>query len=185
MKWKNLLVPHDFSIAAERAHELACDLAEMCGARVILLHVSQIPHGFTGDSKLVVDGSNDAVRIEDYLVEAGRRRLESAAQGKGAVVDIRAVVTGGDFRGAILEHWRRSGPRRHRPRDTGGQACAGCLRSVARAGVAPGEGASHRRARPDRHDRHLREEDEVQAEEQELAPPSSTSRSPGERPEAP
>ncbi|MBK8252914.1 MAG: universal stress protein [Polyangiaceae bacterium] len=168
MNWKTLLVPHDFSTAAERAHSLACDLAAMCGGRVVLLHVSPIPHGLDAGQKLVPDGSDSAVRIEDYLQTAAKRRLETAMEGRTATESVAAVVTTGDVADTILAQavnqkadvivmgtHGRSGVRR---------LLLGSVaeRVLRRANVPV---VVVRDPDPDG-DKHLKEEDQVRAEEQ-------------------
>lgn len=101
--WKTLLVPHDFSTAAARAHALAAELAGLTGGKLVLLHVSPVPHGLKADTKIVPDGAAAPVRIDEYMTAAARRKLEEAAAKVGAPAAIRTVLAGGDAAETILE----------------------------------------------------------------------------------
>lgn len=102
MRWKTLLVPHDFSPAAERALGLAADLAALTGGELALLHVSPIPHGLRPDSKIVPDGEHNAVRIDDYLLAAARKKLSDLLAGRGLSATILACVAEDDPAEVIL-----------------------------------------------------------------------------------
>lgn len=104
MVWKNILVPHDFSPAAERALGLALELAALTSARVTVLHVSPIPHGLPSDSKIVPDASQAPVRIDEYMTSAARHKLEALLAERGASASIRAVAAEVDPAEVIVAH---------------------------------------------------------------------------------
>lgn len=102
MQWQTLLVPHDFSSAATRAFGLACDLAALSGGRVVLLHVSPIPHGLRPDSKIVPEDGKPPVRIDEYMTGAARKKLEAALEARRAPGSVCAVAAEGDCAEVIL-----------------------------------------------------------------------------------
>lgn len=103
MHWKTLLVPHDFSTAAERAFALAADLAALAGGRVVLLHVSPIPHGLRADSRILPDDGSEAVRIDEYMTGAARKKLADLAKERAPNAHLHAIAADGDAADVILE----------------------------------------------------------------------------------
>lgn len=92
MRWQTLLVPHDFSPAAARALALALDLAALSGGRLAVMHISPLPHGLHADSKIVPEGATSAVRVDEYMTAAARRKLEALLQERGATAEIFVVA---------------------------------------------------------------------------------------------
>lgn len=102
MQWQTLLVPHDFSSAATRAFNLACDLAALSGGRVVLLHVSPIPHGLRPDSKILPEDGKSAVRIDEYMTSAAKKKLTDALDARKIPGSVCAVAAEGDCADVIL-----------------------------------------------------------------------------------
>ncbi len=105
MPWKTLLVPHDFSTAAERAFAQATDLAALSGGRVVLLHVSPIPHGLRAESRILPDDGDGStlVRIDEYMTSAARRKLADLAKERCPSAHLHAIAADGDAADTILE----------------------------------------------------------------------------------
>lgn len=78
--WRRLLVPHDFSTCAAYALHLAVDLAKVHGARVLVLHVSQLPANVAPDALITPAGEHTPVRVDDYVTRGARRELERIAE---------------------------------------------------------------------------------------------------------
>jgi universal stress protein A len=75
MTWKTILVPHDFSAPANHAAALARDEAKAHGARVVLLHVVELPHQMTPDTMIVPDATGAPVTVRDYAVTSAEAHL--------------------------------------------------------------------------------------------------------------
>lgn len=75
MSWKTILVPHDFSASANHAAALARDVAKVHGARLVLLHVVELPHQVTPDTVIMPDANGAPVNIRDYAVTAAEQHL--------------------------------------------------------------------------------------------------------------
>jgi nucleotide-binding universal stress UspA family protein len=78
--WKKILVPHDFSSCADRALELAVELAKVHHAEVTLLHVSDLPDDLTADTVVEPLGEGSALVVADYATRGALRRLEKIAE---------------------------------------------------------------------------------------------------------
>ncbi len=95
MNWKILLVPHDFSTCADAALRLATDLAQFHSARLVLLHVSHLPPGFSGDTLMSDPETKAMVRVDEYARSATLTKLEALAavpRSAGITVDVRAAI---------------------------------------------------------------------------------------------
>ena len=80
MIWKTILVPHDFSSAANHAAAVARDEAKTHGANIVLVHVIDLPYQIAGD-QAIVPGENETLSIKDY---AAARRREAPRRHRGA-----------------------------------------------------------------------------------------------------
>ena len=76
MSWKTILVPHDFSASANHATALARDEAKLHGARLVLVHVIDLPHQLKPDTVIVPDQSGAPINVKDYAVSAADAHLE-------------------------------------------------------------------------------------------------------------
>lgn len=92
--FKNILVPTDFSPAADRALDEALGLARAFGARVTLFHVYQlpppVPDGELAYGSEVIDALERAAGAQ---LERARRDAERRA-GEGVPISARAVLGG-------------------------------------------------------------------------------------------
>jgi nucleotide-binding universal stress UspA family protein len=78
--WKNILVPHDFSPCAERALDVAAELAAVNGAAIAILHVSSLPANLSGDTRLQPAGEETTLRVDEYTTRAAIKQLEAIAE---------------------------------------------------------------------------------------------------------
>src|SRR6476660_5129884 len=76
MSWKTILIPHDFSASANHATALARDEAKLHGARLVLVHVIDLPHQLKPDMVIVPDQSGAPINVKDYAVSAADAHLE-------------------------------------------------------------------------------------------------------------
>jgi nucleotide-binding universal stress UspA family protein len=93
--WKTILVPHDFSAGSARAAQLAHDLARVHGARLVFLHVAELPPLIGAGSAIVPDEGGAPISVGDYAVRSAGERLAELAReyGRdGVAVSYEAVV---------------------------------------------------------------------------------------------
>jgi nucleotide-binding universal stress UspA family protein len=81
MSWKTILVPHDFSTSANHAAALARDEAKHHGARVVLLHVVELPYQMTPETVIVPDATGAPITIRDYAVSSAESHLADLVAG--------------------------------------------------------------------------------------------------------
>jgi len=75
MSWKTILVPHDFSASANHAAAVARDEAKQHGARIVLLHVIDLPQQLRPDMVIVPDDSGAPINVKDYAVGKAEEHL--------------------------------------------------------------------------------------------------------------
>ncbi len=75
--WQRILVPHDFSSSANHAAALARDEAKAHGGEVLLLHVVDLPSGFSPDTQ--VAGLDAPIKILEYAMMAATEHLRDLA----------------------------------------------------------------------------------------------------------
>jgi nucleotide-binding universal stress UspA family protein len=76
MIWKTILVPHDFSSSANHAAAIARDEAKMHGAKVMLLHVIDLPGQLKPETVVVPDPTGAPINIKDYAVAQAEEHLK-------------------------------------------------------------------------------------------------------------
>jgi nucleotide-binding universal stress UspA family protein len=93
MPWKTILVPHDFSASANHAAALARDEAKQHGARLVLLHVIELPHHIKPETVIIPDATGAPINVKDYAVTSADAHLADLAQrlGKDGVV-VKTIV---------------------------------------------------------------------------------------------
>ncbi|HEY0255486.1 MAG TPA: universal stress protein [Kofleriaceae bacterium] len=74
MSWKTILVPHDFSSAANHAAAVARDEAKAHGAKITLVHVIDLPYQVVGESAFVPD-ETETLSIKDYAEKTAQKHL--------------------------------------------------------------------------------------------------------------
>ena len=96
MSWKTILVPHDFSSSANHAAALARDEAKLHGARLVLLHVVELPHQITPETAIVPDATGAPISVRDYAVAGAEEHLADlvARLGKDGVATSSVVKVG-------------------------------------------------------------------------------------------
>ena len=79
MIWKTILVPHDFSSSANHAVAIARDEAKVHGAKLILLHVIDLPGQLKPETVIVPDATGAPINIKDYAVQQAEAHLADLA----------------------------------------------------------------------------------------------------------
>jgi len=79
MAWNTILVPHDFSSCANQAAALARDVAKSHGARLVLLHVADLPLGLDADALIVPTEGAAPVRAREVAVGGAQQHLDDLA----------------------------------------------------------------------------------------------------------
>jgi len=79
MRWKTILVPHDFSASANHAAALARDEAKLHGGRIVLLHVIDLPHQLGGTEVVIPPETGAPIPIKDYAVSSAEQHLDDLA----------------------------------------------------------------------------------------------------------
>lgn len=93
--WKTILVPHDFSACADHAAELARTLAGVHGARLVLLHVAEMPSMLGPMASVVPDDGGNPISMRDYAMQSSTAMLEEIAgrlRAAGAAVTYVAAI---------------------------------------------------------------------------------------------
>jgi len=80
MSWKKILVPHDFSASANHAAAIARDEAKVHGARIVLLHVIDLPYQLQPDAVIMPDATGAPVNVKDYAVSSAEAHLNDLCQ---------------------------------------------------------------------------------------------------------
>jgi nucleotide-binding universal stress UspA family protein len=79
MIWKTILVPHDFSSAANHAVAIARDEAKAHGAKMILLHVIDLPMTLKPETVIIPDDTGAPINVKDYAVRQAEEHLTDLA----------------------------------------------------------------------------------------------------------
>jgi len=79
MIWKTILVPHDFSSSANHAVAIARDEVKAHGAKLILLHVIDLPFGLKPETVIVPDETGAPINVKDYAVKLAEEHLADLA----------------------------------------------------------------------------------------------------------
>jgi nucleotide-binding universal stress UspA family protein len=77
--WNTILVPHDFSHAADAAAIVARDEAAAHGGKVVLLHVIELPLV----PEVLVEDNGAPVSFRDHAIARARERLDNVADALG------------------------------------------------------------------------------------------------------
>jgi nucleotide-binding universal stress UspA family protein len=80
MIWKTLLVPHDFSASANHAAATARDEAKLHGARLLLLHVIDLPTSLNANSVIVPEPNGVPINLRDYAVQSAEAHLQDIVE---------------------------------------------------------------------------------------------------------
>lgn len=88
MNWKTILVPHDFSASANHALAIARDEAKAHGAKILMLHVVDLPSQFKPETVIVPDQNGAPINVKDYAVGLAEAHLNDlvARLGKDGVL---------------------------------------------------------------------------------------------------
>jgi nucleotide-binding universal stress UspA family protein len=108
--WKTILVPHDFSSCANHAAALARDVAKVHGARLILLHVAELPPMLGPGATVVPDEGGAPINVKDYAMRSSQAHLDDLCnrlRSDGVVVT--SVATTGNVASEIADCAKREG----------------------------------------------------------------------------
>jgi nucleotide-binding universal stress UspA family protein len=110
MNWKTILVPHDFSASANHALAIARDEAKAHGAKILLLHVVDLPSHFKPETVIVPDKTGGPITVREYAVGQAEAHLEDligrlAKDGAQATATVRV----GNAVDEILRHADENG----------------------------------------------------------------------------
>lgn len=81
MNWKTILVPHDFSDPANHALVIARDEAKAHGAKILILHVVDLPSQFNPETVIVPDSTGAPMNVKDYAVRQSEAHLAELTAG--------------------------------------------------------------------------------------------------------
>ncbi len=102
--WKTILVPHDFSSCANHASALARDVAKIHGARLVLLHVAELPPMLGPTATVVPDEGGAPITVRDYAVRSAEAHLEDlAARLRVDGVDVTTVASLGNVSSEVAD----------------------------------------------------------------------------------
>jgi nucleotide-binding universal stress UspA family protein len=79
MIWKTILVPHDFSSSANHACAVARDEAKTHGARVILVHVIDLPYQMVPESAMVSAETIEPISMKEFAARGAEKHLDDIA----------------------------------------------------------------------------------------------------------
>lgn len=80
MRWKTILVPHDFSASANHAAAIARDESRAHDGELILLHVVELPPHFGPDTTMIVtEKSETPIGMRQYAIEAATAHIQDLA----------------------------------------------------------------------------------------------------------
>ncbi len=101
--WKTILCPIDFSNSCERVLDVAAHVARSEGARLTLLHVTDVPGALSDKVIVAHEGGDHAVRTSAYVRESALRELERcAAPLRARGVEVETAFAAGSVVQAIL-----------------------------------------------------------------------------------
>ena len=93
--WNTLLFAHDFSSCAERVEPLVLGLAKLHGARIVIVHVTELPEGLSPEARITPEGHREPVTAGAHAAQTAALRLEQVAfrlRAEGASVEVRALL---------------------------------------------------------------------------------------------
>ncbi|HUQ05274.1 MAG TPA: universal stress protein [Kofleriaceae bacterium] len=106
--WKTILVPHDFSSCANHAAALARDVAKVHGARVILLHVAELPPMLGPGATVVPDEGGAPINVKDYAMRSAEAHLDDLCNRlRVDGVDVSGVAALGNVASEIADCTKR------------------------------------------------------------------------------
>jgi nucleotide-binding universal stress UspA family protein len=73
--WKVILFAHDFSDCAARVEPVVLDLSRTLCAKVVVCHVSPIPHGLHPDTIIRPPGELPPMKVAEYTLQSSQARL--------------------------------------------------------------------------------------------------------------
>jgi nucleotide-binding universal stress UspA family protein len=107
MPWKTILVPHDFSSCANHAAALARDVARAHGARLVLVHVTQLPLGLDAETIVTPEGGPPVPARQFALAGATEHLEDLAARIRKEGLEVATEILIGDTVDQIIDAARR------------------------------------------------------------------------------
>ncbi|KAB2895896.1 MAG: universal stress protein [Kofleriaceae bacterium] len=108
--WKTILVPHDFSSCANHAAALARDVAKIHGARLVLLHVAELPPMLGLGAAVVPEEGGAPINVKDYAMRSAEAHLHDLANRlRTDGVAVTTVATTGNVASEIADCAKREG----------------------------------------------------------------------------
>ena len=95
MPWRTILVPHDFSSSANHAAAMARDVAKQVGARLVLLHVAELPAGLGAETAIVPTADAAPISLREYATSTANEHLGDLAarlEKDGVVVTTQVAI---------------------------------------------------------------------------------------------
>ena len=87
MIWKTILVPHDFSSSANHAAAIARDEAKLHAAKIVLLHVVDLPSAFEPSSVMVPASTGSPISVKEYAVSSAETSLQTVMAIRDQVIN--------------------------------------------------------------------------------------------------
>lgn len=109
MRWKRILVPHDFSPSAEHAAALAQHEAKLHGAEIFVLHVVEMPNHLALDVSVVPPETGTPVSVREYASSHAHAHCQQlvgrlAAAGVQATTHTRVGAPVDEINRFVAEH---------------------------------------------------------------------------------
>jgi len=106
--WKTILVPHDFSACANHAAALARDVAKVHGARLVLLHVAELPPMLGPGAVVVPEEGGSPMSVLDYALRSSQTHLDDLAERLAKEgLEVTTVAASGNVAAEISETAKR------------------------------------------------------------------------------
>ncbi len=105
LHWKTILVPTDFSDGSRAALHTAAELAVMCDAHLVLLHVAELPPVLDAGTMIRPEGTGMAMSLQDFTRDQalGWMSADCEAAGVAPTVKVRHVVEIGPAVSTVLD----------------------------------------------------------------------------------
>jgi len=111
LQWKTILVPTDFSDGSRYALRTAAEVAHLCGATLVMLHVAELPPVLDAGTMIRPEGTGTAMSLQDFTRDQalGWMAADCEAIALDARVPVRQVVEIGPAVSTVLEVAAREG----------------------------------------------------------------------------
>ena len=109
LQWKTILVPTDFSDGARDALRTAGELAVLCDATLVLLHVAELPPVLDAGTMIRPEGTGTAMTLQDFTREQALGWMASDCEtaGLSSTARVKQVVEIGPAVATLLDVAKR------------------------------------------------------------------------------